>query len=49
MSDFCNVAAAFEHVSKSFGTKQILHDVSFDVRAEEALCISWALEEPIRA
>lgn len=32
-------AVAFDHVSKSFGTKQVLHDVSFDVRAGEALCI----------
>jgi phospholipid/cholesterol/gamma-HCH transport system ATP-binding protein len=34
-----STAVAFEHVSKSFGTKQVLHDVSFDVRAGEALCI----------
>jgi phospholipid/cholesterol/gamma-HCH transport system ATP-binding protein len=32
-------AVEFEHVSKSFGTKQVWHDVSFDVRAGEALCI----------
>ena len=32
-------AVAFEHVSKSFGAKQVLRDVSFDVRAGEALCI----------
>jgi phospholipid/cholesterol/gamma-HCH transport system ATP-binding protein len=30
---------AFEHVSKSFGGKQVLHDISFDVRAGEAICI----------
>jgi phospholipid/cholesterol/gamma-HCH transport system ATP-binding protein len=29
----------FEHVSKSFGTKQVLRDVSFDIHAGEALCI----------
>jgi phospholipid/cholesterol/gamma-HCH transport system ATP-binding protein len=32
-------AVAFDHVSKSFGTKQVLHDVSFDVHAGEALCV----------
>ena len=32
-------AVAFENVSKSFGTKQVLRDVSFDVHAGEALCI----------
>ncbi len=39
MIDVRRAAVAFEHVSKSFGTKQVLHDVSFDVRAGEALCI----------
>jgi phospholipid/cholesterol/gamma-HCH transport system ATP-binding protein len=34
-----SAAVAFEHVSKSFGTKQVLHDVSFDIHAGEALCI----------
>ena len=32
-------AVAFERVSKSFGTKQVLRDVSFEVPAGEALCI----------
>ena len=32
-------AVALEHVSKSFGEKAILQDVSFDVHAGEALCI----------
>src|ERR1700683_712715 len=32
-------AVVFDHVSKSFGTKQVLHDVSFDIPAGEALCI----------
>ena len=32
-------AVAFDQVSKSFGTKQVLRDVSFDVRDGEALCI----------
>ena len=32
-------AVVFDQVSKSFGTKQVLRDVSFDVRAGEALCI----------
>ena len=39
MSDVRSTAVAFERVSKSFGTKQVLHDVSFDVRAGEAVCI----------
>lgn len=32
-------AVVFEHVSKSFGARQILRDVSFEVRCGEALCI----------
>ena len=32
-------AVAFERVSKSFGARQILRDVSFEVPAGEALCI----------
>src|SRR6266568_8662148 len=39
MIDVRSAAVAFEHVSKSFGTKQVLHDVSFDVRVGEALCV----------
>lgn len=39
MIDVRSAAVAFEYVSKSFGTKQVLHDLSFDVRAGEALCI----------
>jgi len=39
MSNARNTTVAFEHVSKSFGTKQVLRDVSFDVHAGEALCI----------
>ena len=39
MIDVRSAAVEFEHVSKSFGTKQVLHDVSFDVHAGEALCI----------
>jgi len=30
---------AFEHVSKSFGSKQVLDDVSFDVMPAETVCI----------
>ena len=37
MIDGC--AVAFERVSKSFGARQILRDVSFEVPAGEALCI----------
>ena len=29
----------FEHVSKSFGEKRVLHDVSFQVWAGETICI----------
>jgi phospholipid/cholesterol/gamma-HCH transport system ATP-binding protein len=32
-------AVAFDRVSKSFGAKQVLRDVSFEVREGEALCI----------
>jgi phospholipid/cholesterol/gamma-HCH transport system ATP-binding protein len=39
MIDGGSAAVVFEHVSKSFGAKQVLHEVSFDVRAGEALCI----------
>jgi phospholipid/cholesterol/gamma-HCH transport system ATP-binding protein len=39
MIDGGSAAVAFEHVSKSFGTKQVLRDVSFDVHAGQALCI----------
>jgi phospholipid/cholesterol/gamma-HCH transport system ATP-binding protein len=38
MSD-TNNAVVFDHVSKSFGTKQVLRDVSFSVPTGEALCI----------
>jgi phospholipid/cholesterol/gamma-HCH transport system ATP-binding protein len=34
-----DTAVAFERVSKSFGTKQVLNDVTFEVGAGEALCI----------
>src|SRR5260221_14449608 len=39
MIDGGSAAVVFEHVSKSFGTKQVLRDVSFDVHTGEALCI----------
>ena len=39
MTDNGTTAVAFHQVSKSFGAKQVLCDVSFDVRAGEALCI----------
>ena len=32
-------AVSFDHVSKSFGPKQVLRDVSFNVGAGEALCV----------
>jgi phospholipid/cholesterol/gamma-HCH transport system ATP-binding protein len=33
------VAVAVEHVSKAFGPKQVLRDVSFEVASGQALCI----------
>jgi phospholipid/cholesterol/gamma-HCH transport system ATP-binding protein len=33
------VAVAFDHVSISFGRKQVLRDVSFDIPVGQALCI----------
>lgn len=33
------IAVAFQQVSKSFGTKEVLRDVSFEVPTGEALCI----------
>jgi phospholipid/cholesterol/gamma-HCH transport system ATP-binding protein len=32
-------AVVFEHVSKAFGPKQVLRDVSFEVPSGQALCI----------
>src|SRR5262249_38370482 len=39
MIDRPTPAVVFDHVSKSFGTKQVLRDVSFDVGPGEGLCI----------
>jgi phospholipid/cholesterol/gamma-HCH transport system ATP-binding protein len=39
MSGEMRGAVVFEHVSKSFGPKQVLRDVSFDVPYGQALCI----------
>ena len=39
MSSTPNSAVAFEHVSKAFGPKQVLRDVSFAVRDGEIVCI----------
>jgi phospholipid/cholesterol/gamma-HCH transport system ATP-binding protein len=39
MIDNGSAAVVFDHVSKSFGAKQVLSDVSFDIHAGEALCI----------
>lgn len=39
MSAATRPAVVFEHVSKSFGPKQVLRDVSFEVPAGHALCI----------
>jgi phospholipid/cholesterol/gamma-HCH transport system ATP-binding protein len=39
MSAETRAAVVFDHVSKSFGPKQVLRDVSFEVPAGQALCI----------
>jgi len=39
VADAGSPAVVFNHVSKAFGAKQVLRDVSFDVHAGEALCI----------
>jgi phospholipid/cholesterol/gamma-HCH transport system ATP-binding protein len=39
VSDGSAVAVAFRQVSKTFGAKQVLRDVSFQVHSGEALCI----------
>jgi phospholipid/cholesterol/gamma-HCH transport system ATP-binding protein len=39
MKDETKAAVVFEHVSKAFGPKQVLRDVSFEVPSGQALCI----------
>jgi phospholipid/cholesterol/gamma-HCH transport system ATP-binding protein len=39
MTNNHQTAVAFNRVSKSFGAKQVLHDVSFEVPTGKALCI----------
>jgi len=39
MNSEARAAVAFENVSKAFGPKQVLRDVSFELPAGEALCI----------
>ena len=39
MSHDPTAAVVFDHVSKAFGTKQVLREVSFEVAAGQALCI----------
>ena len=39
MSAQAKPAVAFDHVSKAFGAKQILQDISFEVPAGQILCI----------
>jgi phospholipid/cholesterol/gamma-HCH transport system ATP-binding protein len=39
MTDATTPAIVFDQVSKSFGAKQVLRDVSFEIRAGEALCV----------
>ena len=39
MSAVAKPAVVFDHVSKTFGSKQVLRDISFEVPAGETLCI----------
>jgi phospholipid/cholesterol/gamma-HCH transport system ATP-binding protein len=39
MNEDGHAAVVFNEVSKAFGAKQVLRDVSFEVRAGEALCV----------
>ena len=39
MNEAKKTAVAFEHVSKSFGGKQVLRDVTFSVAREETICL----------
>jgi phospholipid/cholesterol/gamma-HCH transport system ATP-binding protein len=39
MTDGGAPIVVFDHVSKSFGAKQVLRDVSFSISAGEALCV----------
>ena len=39
MTPDSHIAVSLERISKSFGNKKVLHDVSFQVAAGEALCI----------
>ena len=39
MTEARKPAVVFDHVSKAFGAKQVLRDISFEVPAGEALCI----------
>ena len=39
MNNNARTAVVFEHVSKAFGPKQVLRDVSFELPAGETLCI----------
>ncbi len=39
MSDQAGPAVSFQHVSKAFGDRKVLQDVSFEIAQGEALCI----------
>ena len=39
MNDGKDIAVALDHVSKSFGEKQVLQDVTFSVAREETICL----------
>jgi len=39
MTNKSQPAVIFDHVSKAFGTKQVLRDISFDIPAGDVLCI----------
>ena len=39
MSDSQDIAVALDHVSKAFGEKQVLRDITFSVARSEAICL----------
>ena len=39
MSEVKEIVVALDHVSKSFGEKQVLRDVTFSVAREETVCL----------
>jgi phospholipid/cholesterol/gamma-HCH transport system ATP-binding protein len=39
MNDAKDIAVALDHVSKAFGQRQVLQDITFSVAREEAICV----------